>query len=102
MNQRKGGWKCQLQPKPGPATLALLAQPFWLQFAPFPVCPRTTTYYIQQHHEGFLDIKLSAALIFAHNLLFIKVFASSPLRGIGSLVTFFLSSKRNEHNKFAF
>jgi hypothetical protein len=25
--------------------------------------------------------KLSAALIFAHNLLFLKVFASSPLRG---------------------
>jgi hypothetical protein len=38
MNQRKGGRKCQLQPKRAPATQALLALPFCLKFAPFPVC----------------------------------------------------------------
>jgi hypothetical protein len=49
MNQRKRGRnravgelgeaKCQLQPKRAPATLALMALPFWLQFTPFPVLP---------------------------------------------------------------
>jgi hypothetical protein len=34
-NQRKGGPKCKLQPKRALATQALLALPFWLQFAPF-------------------------------------------------------------------
>jgi len=43
MNQRKGRRKCQLHPKRAPATHALLAQPFCLKFAPFPVCPRTST-----------------------------------------------------------
>jgi len=46
MNQRKRGRKCQLQPKRAPATLALLALPFCLKFAPFPVCPRTSIYKI--------------------------------------------------------
>jgi hypothetical protein len=50
MNQRKGRRnraagelgeaKCQLRPKLAPATLALMALPFWLKFAPFPGCPR--------------------------------------------------------------
>src|SRR5664280_711205 len=39
MNQRKGRRKCQLQPKRAPATLAKMALPFWLQFAPFPELP---------------------------------------------------------------
>jgi hypothetical protein len=26
-----------------------MAQPFWLQFAPFPVCPRTTIYYVRKN-----------------------------------------------------
>jgi hypothetical protein len=38
-NQRKGRRKCQLQPKRAPATLAKMALPFCLQFAPFPELP---------------------------------------------------------------
>jgi hypothetical protein len=53
MNQRKGGRKCQLQPKRAPAALALLALPFCLKFTPFPVCPRTTIYKLNQHHDNF-------------------------------------------------
>jgi len=35
MNQRKRVRKCQLQKKRTPATLALMALPFYLKFAPF-------------------------------------------------------------------
>jgi hypothetical protein len=66
--------------KTAPATQAINALPFCLQFAPFPVCPPAP--------------KLSAALNFAHNISILKVFASSPLRGIGSLVTFFVLRQR--------
>jgi len=53
MNQRKRGRKCQLQPKLAPATLAILAQPFWLNFAPFPFCLRTLIYQIKLEHYSF-------------------------------------------------
>jgi hypothetical protein len=63
MNQRKRGRnraigelgeaKCQLQPKLAPATLAILAQPFWLNFAPFPFCLRTFINQIKLEHYSF-------------------------------------------------
>jgi hypothetical protein len=46
MNQRKRGRKCQLHPKRAPATFALLALPFWMKFAPFPVRHRALNYQI--------------------------------------------------------
>ena len=53
MNQRKGGRKCQLQPKRAPATQAIKALPFWLKFTPFPVCPRASIYQIMHHYDIF-------------------------------------------------
>jgi hypothetical protein len=53
MNQRKGRRKCQLKPKRAPATLALLALPFCLKFAPFPDCPRSANYRTQQKDPCF-------------------------------------------------
>jgi hypothetical protein len=54
MNQRKRVRKCQLQKKRTPATLALMALPFYLKFAPFQGLPsreqdekQAPQYYLQ-------------------------------------------------------
>ncbi len=39
--------------KTAPATQAINALPFCLQFAPFPVCPPASIYQIMQHHDNF-------------------------------------------------